>query len=85
MKASIIRIGNSQGLRIPKSILDQCGFEGEVELIVQDHDLIVRSTKTPRAGWDEAFKKMADNGDDRLVEPDSLVSTQWDEEEWEWK
>jgi len=85
MKASIIRIGNSQGLRVPKSILDQCGFEGEVELIVKDHDLIVRSTKTPRAGWDEAFKKMAEKGDDELFETDSLVSTNWDEEEWEWK
>ncbi|KAB2891594.1 MAG: AbrB/MazE/SpoVT family DNA-binding domain-containing protein [Desulfobulbaceae bacterium] len=85
MKSSIIRIGNSQGLRIPKPILDQCGFEGEVELIVKDHDLIVRSAKTPRAGWDEAFQKMAEKGDDKLFETDSLIPTKWDEEEWEWK
>ncbi len=85
MKSSIIRIGNSQGLRIPKPILDQCGFDGEVELIVKDRDLIVRSAKTPRAGWDEAFKRMAEKGDDTLFETDSLVPTKWDEEEWEWK
>lgn len=85
MKSSIIRIGNSQGLRIPKPILDQCGFDGEVELIVKDHDLIVRSAKTPRAGWEEAFKRMAEKGDDKLFETDSLIPTKWDEEEWEWK
>ena len=85
MKSAIIRIGNSQGLRIPKPILEQCGFKGEVELIVRDHDLVVRSAKTPRSGWDEAFGRMAEKGDDKLFDTDSMISTKWDEEEWEWK
>jgi len=82
MKASIIRIGNSQGLRIPKPILKQCGFQGEVELEVHDKELIIKSTKQSRQNWEKAFKAMAQNGDDQLIE---FAQNQWDEEEWEWK
>lgn len=81
MKASIIKIGNSQGLRIPKPILEQCGFSQEVELEVHDRELVIKSASHPRQDWDKAFKAMAQNGDDKLIEiPDS----KWDEDEWEW-
>jgi antitoxin MazE len=82
MKASIIQIGNSQGLRIPKPILKQCGFNGEVELEVQDKKLVIKSTTHARQNWAKAFKAMAQNGDDNLLEP---IATKWDEDEWEWK
>jgi len=48
MKAAIIPIGNSLGLRIPKPILKQCGFEKEVELEVQDKRLIIKSSHKAR-------------------------------------
>lgn len=82
MKASIIRIGNSQGLRIPKPILKQCGFNSEVELEVKDQKLIIKSPSKARKDWETAFKAMAKNGDDNLLE---FPQNQWDEEEWEWK
>ena len=82
MKASIIQIGNSQGLRIPKPILNQCGFGTVVELEVQDNNLIIKPHKSVRKNWGKAFEKMADNGDDQLLE---FSSNQWDGEEWEWK
>jgi len=82
MKASIIQIGNSQGLRIPKPILKQCGFKGEVELEVHDKELIIKSASHPRQNWENEFKAMAKNEDDQLVE---FAQNQWDEEEWEWK
>jgi antitoxin MazE len=82
MKASIIKIGNSQGLRIPKPILDQCGFTKEVELVVINQELVVKAPKSPRKSWSSSFKKMADNKDDHLL--DLSVSTDWEREEWEW-
>ena len=82
MKASIIKIGNSQGLRIPKPILKQCGFNREVELEVQDKELIIKSTShPPRQNWEKAFKVIAQNKDDKLVE---FPESKWVEEEWEW-
>lgn len=65
MKTHIVRIGNSQGLRIPKPLLDQSGLHGEVELEVQDQRIIIRSAEPPRQGWDQAFHAMAEAGDDR--------------------
>ena len=82
MKASIIQIGNSQGLRIPKPILRQCGFNGEVELEVHNKELIIKSASHSRQNWGKAFKTMAKNEDDQLL---TFAQNQWDEEEWEWK
>ena len=82
MKASIIQIGNSQGLRIPKPILKQCGFKGEVELEVHDKELVIKSPSHVRQNWGKAFKAMAQNEDDKLIE---FAQNQWDEEDWEWK
>jgi len=85
MKASIIKIGNSHGIRIPKPILAQCGFEEVVEFSVQNNTLIIKSLKASRKNWDAAFKKMASKGDDQLLDPEASISVEWDESEWEWK
>lgn len=85
MKASIIKIGNSRGIRIPKPILKQCGFDDEVELEVRDNELIIRSPHKVREGWDQAFQSMSYHGDDQLLDEFERNSTSWDETNWEWK
>lgn len=84
MKARIVRIGNSQGIRIPKPLLEQSGLGEEVELEVQHQQIIIRAANRPRAGWEAAFREMAERGDDALLDPESVALSQWDEEEWEW-
>lgn len=81
MRASIIKIGNSKGIRLPKPIIEQCGLKNEVQLEVHDHELIIRSLRNPRENWEDSFMAMAANGDDKLVDPETI--TAW-EEEWEW-
>jgi antitoxin MazE len=85
MKTRIVRIGNSQGIRIPKLLLEQTGLKGEVEITIRDNALIVQAAKRPRAGWSSAFAAMAAQGDDALVDGNQFPSTSWDEEEWEWQ
>jgi antitoxin MazE len=85
MRARIIRIGNSQGIRIPKTVLDQSGLGNEVELEVEDGQIVLRAPENPRAGWEEAFTQMHANGDDILLDGDQLGSSSWDGEEWEWE
>jgi antitoxin MazE len=85
VKAHLIRIGNSQGVRIPKPLLEQTGLRDEVEIEVQADCLLIRAVGSPRAGWDEAFAAMARQGDDALLDGNELVTTRWDEEEWEWQ
>jgi antitoxin MazE len=82
MKARIIRIGNSQGVRIPKPLLEQTGLTDEVELEVRADEIVIRSARSVRAGWGAAFRRMAEAGDDELLE--ELTETEWDREEWEW-
>lgn len=84
MKASVVRIGNSRGIRIPKTILEQCRLGNTVELEVRQGRLVVRAADEPRSGWEEAFKQMALRGDDTLLDGESLPSTRWDETEWKW-
>ena len=84
MKTRIVRIGNSRGIRIPKALLEQCRLGSTVELEVQDGQLVVRPVERPRLGWDEAFRQMAEQGDDQLLDHESLPSTDWDTRGWEW-
>ena len=84
MKTNVIRIGNSRGIRIPKPILEHCRLGDTVELAVQDDHLVVSPLPRPRAGWDEAFRQLARQGDDVLLDKDFLSATHWDRTEWEW-
>jgi antitoxin MazE len=84
MKLQIVKIGNSQGIRIPKALLEQTGLEGEVEVEVHDSSLILRPVRQVRQGWEEALAKMATAGDDALPHDAGWVGNQFDDEEWEW-
>lgn len=86
MKASLIKIGNSRGIRIPKPVFAACGFENEVEMEIKEGTLVIRSTPKARTGWSEAFQSMAQNGDDRLLDAATPSQpNQWDDAEWEWE
>ncbi|MHB8770183.1 MAG: AbrB/MazE/SpoVT family DNA-binding domain-containing protein [Syntrophales bacterium] len=84
MRARVVRIGNSQGIRIPKPLLDQTGIMDDVELEVEKTQIIIRPISNPRSGWDNAFRAMAKNGHDILIDGNENISNSWDEEEWQW-
>lgn len=85
MRAQIIKIGNSKGIRIPKTFIEQSGIENEVELEVEKGQLVIKPLYKARNDWDSAFKKMAVGEDDSLLDSDSLGSqSKWDNEEWVW-
>ena len=85
MKTRIVRIGNSQGVRIPRPLLEQTGLHGEVELIARDGSLLIRPARKPREGWAEAFREMARRGDDALLDKAPPSLSAWDEDEWAWR
>jgi antitoxin MazE len=84
MRARVVKIGNSQGIRIPKTVLDQTGILDDVELEVERNQIVIRPISNPRRDWENAFKAMADSGDDALVNGNVNISHSWDEEEWQW-
>jgi antitoxin MazE len=82
MKTRIVRIGNSQSIRIPKPLLEQTGLCGEVEVIAHDDSLIIRPARRRREGWTAAFQEMARRGDDALLDNASPSLSNWDEDDW---
>jgi antitoxin MazE len=83
MKISLVKIGNSQGIRIPKTLIEQCGFGDEIELEVKGDALVLRPAQPSRQGWDEAFAKLTKSQEPESLLPD-YVSEEWDETEWTW-
>ncbi|GAB4194917.1 MAG: hypothetical protein OHK0022_11350 [Roseiflexaceae bacterium] len=83
IRTRLVRIGNSQGVRIPKVMLDQLGLTDVIELEVRDNQLLLRAAKTARAGWAAQFQQMAEHQDDQLLDPEA-GPTSWEETEWEW-
>ena len=68
MKVVIRKIGNSQGVVLPKPVLAQAGLEYEAELTVEEGRIVLRKpVAAVRTGWADAARKLANEGDDVLV------------------
>lgn len=81
MKTQIIQIGNSQGIRIPKVLLEESRLSGEVELEVREDGILIKNIQKPRGNWDDIFRNMADTDDDQPID-DSATS--FEKKEWQW-
>jgi antitoxin MazE len=81
MKVDIIPIGNSKGIRIPKVLLEQCGFRESAEIEVENNHLVLSPSRQRRSGWEDAFKAMAAKKDDKLLD---MPPSSFDEDEWQW-
>ncbi len=80
MLASVVQIGNSRGIRLPKRIIHELKIKDQVELIINKDELVIKGVKKrPRQGWDEAFAKMSAEKADKLLFPDNI-----DNETFEW-
>ena len=81
MEVSVIKIGNSKGIRFSKTLLEKYNIRDTVDLIMEKSQIIIRPLSKPRKGWEKSFKEMNENGDDKL-----LISDIFNEESLEeWK
>lgn len=67
MEISVIKIGNSKGFRLSKTLLEKYNIKDKVELILEKGYIILKPVSKPRKGWEKAFKKMSENGDYQLL------------------
>jgi antitoxin MazE len=82
MLVSVIQIGNSRGIRLPKAILDQLNISEKLDLEVENQQIILKPVQDkPRQGWSDAFKEMASLKEDRLLIADTNGTEGF---EWEW-
>lgn len=83
MKAHIVGIGNSRGVRLPKTLLQEAQLDDEVDLQAEPGRILISKTAKPRAGWAEAAKRMRAHDGDRLLNP--ATPTRFDKGEWRWR
>ena len=82
MRSKIVRIGNSQGVRLPKLMIEQAGLSEDVELRVEGGQIVIAAPRIARAGWAAAAQGAHAAGDDQL---ESNGPTRFDATEWEWR
>ena len=79
MTISLISIGNSKGIRLSKTVIEKYNLQDSVELILEKDHIILKPKTSARKGWDKAFKKMHESGDDRLLMGDVFDDETFDE------
>lgn len=77
MRLAVVSIGNSKGIRIPKAILDKYHIRDSVELELREDALLLKPVRTPRVGWENSFRQMHENSDDRLLIPGEFTDETW--------
>lgn len=83
MKTKIVAIGNSQGIRIPKPLLEEAELSQgeEVDLRLTPEGLVIERVSNRRRGWSDAAAQLALSS---APDDDPFVPTEFDEEDWEW-
>lgn len=79
METAIIKIGNSKGLRLSKTILEKYNIKDKVELILEKGQIILKPIDTPRKNWEKKIKEMSANNDDKLLSDDVFDDDNFDE------
>jgi len=82
MKAKLVQIGNSRGIRLPKPLIEEAKLKDEVDIHVREGSIIITSTTKPRIGWAASAKQLHDLNEDSLI--DNHTTTRFDETEWKW-
>ena len=84
MEVPIIRIGNSKGIILSKTTVEKYGLGDKVEIVMKQDHIELKPVRSPREGWDEAFKEMHERGDDELLIDHDVLDDDFFEE-WKWE
>jgi len=80
MELSVIKIGNSKGIRLSKTMIDKYNIKDTVDVILEKEQIVIKPVSRPRNGWEDAFMEMNKNGDDKLLIDD--IFDEENQEEW---
>ena len=80
-KTRIVQVGNSQGIRLPKAMIELTGIKENIEIEVRDNQIVITAASKARGGWGDAFAQMVIDEDE--LTPLTVADT-WDETEWVW-
>jgi antitoxin MazE len=80
MEVAVVKIGNSKGIRLSKTLIDKYKIKDKVEISLEEEHITIKAKPEPRKNWDQAFKMMHKNGDDKILIDDVFDNEKF--EEW---
>jgi antitoxin MazE len=83
MEVPIIRIGNSKGIILSKTMVEKYGLGDKIEILMKEDHMELKPLRSPREGWDITFRAMHQHGDDEPLLHDTLEDDLL--REWEWE
>lgn len=85
MQVSVVKIGNSKGIRIPKKVLDQCQVDDVLELSVKNNAILLKPVhKKPREGWAEAIEEANKKYGEEELDHEWLDADLLHDKDWQW-
>ncbi|MFN3849765.1 MAG: AbrB/MazE/SpoVT family DNA-binding domain-containing protein [Spirosomataceae bacterium] len=85
MTVDVIKIGNSKGIRLSKTIIEQYNIGEQVEIIFRNDEIVLRPKTKVREGWADTIRLANSVNNDTILDEFSQINNRFDEEEWEWK
>lgn len=83
--AHLVKIGNSQGIRIPKPLIQQAHLEGkELDIQVVNQGILVTPSKKPREGWKNAIETIIASKGMESIDNEWLDTTLTSDDDLEW-
>ncbi len=83
--AHLVKIGNSQGIRIPKPLVEQAHLEGkELKLQLVSEGLLIIPKKEARDGWKEAIEGVIAAQEHEVLDSEWLDASLTSGDELEW-
>lgn len=82
----LVKIGNSKGVRLPKTLLEMSGIKDEIQIFIDNGQIIIcpLEKNNPRLGWQKSFQEMAQENHDQILDQEIVSTSSWDDLEWEW-
>lgn len=81
IELKVVQIGNSRGVRLPKTVLDRYAITDAVVLEAREEGLLLRNKKDKRLSWEDTYKEMAHERED-WSDLDTAVGDGLDKERW---
>ncbi len=81
----IRKIGNSQGILLPRTLLREAGIDRAVDVELTAEGVLLKALKShPRDGWEEAFDRAEAAGEQPESDFFDGISNQFDTQDWTW-
>jgi antitoxin MazE len=64
VEASVVRVGNSRGIRLPRALIDRYRIGEKVTLELREDGILLHGNDDGKLSWEDSAREMAASGED---------------------